>query len=67
MSIKSCYCSFWIFLEEFSVHVTEKQFVTSQVNGNILVYKPSRSGMETYFIEAQWPPALLLEEVAICC
>lgn len=57
---------FWVFLQEFSVQVTEKQFVTSQVNGNILVYKPSRSGTQTYFIEAQRPPTLLLGEVAIC-
>lgn len=48
------------------MQVTEKQFVTSQVNGNILVYKPSRSGTQTYFIEAQRPPTLLLGEVAIC-
>lgn len=65
VNIKRCYLQFLGVL--FSVQVSEKHFVTSQLNGNIAVYKPSRSGMETYFIEAQWPPTLLLGEVAICC
>jgi len=64
---KSHYCSLGAASQEFSVQVTEKQFVTSRVNGNMVVCKPSRSGMETYFMEAPWPPASLLGEAAICC
>lgn len=65
VKIKRGYLQFFGVL--FSVQVSEKHFVTSQLNSNIAAYKPSGSGMETHFIEAQRPPTLLLGEVAICC
>lgn len=58
---------FWVFSQEFSVQVTEKQFVPRRVTGSMLVSKPSRSGMETHFAEPQRPPTLLLGEVPTCC